>query len=68
MIVADLSAQEPARRLAVVQGIALHYADHPIEQSKGFAEFQVRVATFTSTLWSTQPSSKDRAAHSFFRP
>ena len=33
-----------SRLPAVAQGIALHYAQHPIEPSQGFADFHVRLA------------------------
>src|SRR5437762_3262540 len=65
MIVADLSHEELAARLAhgglrlrtgpvvnrirsrlpkIAQNVALHYADHAIEDSSGFADFHVRIA------------------------
>lgn len=34
-----------SRLPALAQGIALHYADHPIEEPEGFADFHVRLAS-----------------------
>ena len=39
-VVTEIRSKLPA----VVRGVALHYADHPIEGSEGFADFQVCVA------------------------
>ncbi len=39
-VVTRIQSQLPA----VVQGIALHYADHSVEEPEGFADFHVRLA------------------------
>jgi HprK-related kinase A len=33
-----------SRLTRIVHGVALHYADHPVEDSEGFADFHVRIA------------------------